>query len=151
MPFMYRITPSWRCSISRDTIACEASASSSRAGKPAFPRYIAAKRKSSRTTAAARPHSELTEPLSFEALAASEESHSTCRDKRNSRAHQHDANPPRRAHIFTQNIFCAQRAHHIAKRRGRNHKTDRLPGKQHQQGIKRQSHQWHARPEPSVL
>src|SRR6202022_625261 len=31
-----------------------------------------------------------------------------------------------------------------------NNKTNGLPGEQHQQCIKRQRHQWHARPKPSV-
>src|ERR1700738_1806672 len=136
MPFMYRITPSWRCSISRATIACEASASSSRAGKPAFPKYMAADRTISKITAVARLRSELPEPCSREVLFASEGS-STCGNKRNSCAHQHHADPTGRAHIFAQNIFRAQGTHHVAERRSRNHKADRLPGQQHQQRIKR--------------
>src|ERR1700737_196586 len=150
MPFMYRITPSWRCSISRATIACEASASSSRAGKPAFPRYITAERAISKITAAPRLNSKLRKPGLPEALSASAELFSTCCNKRNSRANERHADPPRRAHILAQNVFRAQRPHHVAKRRGRNHKADRLPGQQHQQRIKRKRHQRHARPEPAV-
>src|SRR5438445_2816026 len=132
MPFMYRMTQSWRCSISCATIACDASASSSRAGNPAFPRYIAAERTISRTTVVARVRSEILEPASCEILFFSEELSSTCGNKRNSHADQHYTNPTGRADVFAQNIFRAQRAHYITESRNRNYKADGPPGEQHQ-------------------
>src|SRR6267154_2187092 len=150
MPFMYRMTPSWRCSISCETIACDASASSSSAGKPAFPRYIEAERTISRMTAVTRIRSEKPEPASCEILFSSEELFSTCGNKRNSSTYQDHTNPAGRTHVFAQNIFRAQSAHDITERRSRNHKTDGAPGKQNEQGIKRKRHQWHACPKPPV-
>src|SRR5258707_14668119 len=140
MPFMYRMTQSCLCSVSRATIACDASASSSKAGKPAFPRYIAAERTINRMTAAARLFSEKPEPTSPETLFSSEELTSTCGNKRDSHAYKHHTNPPGRTHVFAQNIFRSQRAHDVAERRSWNHKADRPPGKQHQQRIKRKRH-----------
>src|SRR5690349_22361699 len=143
------MTQSWRCSISWETIACDASASSRRAGNPAFPMYMAAERTISRMTAVARL-SEETAGAASEAFFFSEDLFSTCGNKRNSRAHQQHANPPNRAHVFAQNIFRAERAHDVTQRRRGNHKTDSLPREQHQHRIKSDGHQWYASPKPSI-
>src|SRR5258706_15139026 len=132
MPFMYRMTQSCLCSISRETIACDASASSSKAGNPAFPRYIAAERTINRMTAAVRLFSEKPEPASPETLFSSEELTSTCGNKRDSHAYKHHTNPSGRTHVFAQNVFRPQRADDVTQRRRRNHKADRFPGQQHQ-------------------
>src|SRR5229473_3875842 len=110
---------------------------------------MAAERTTSRRTAVVRS-SGLRELESSRWLFACATTFSTCGDKRDSRANQYHADPPGRAYIFAQNIFRAQRAHHIAQRRSRNYEADRLPGEQHQQRIEGERHQRHARPEPAV-
>src|SRR5258708_20105461 len=87
--------------------------------------------------AAVRLHSEFPRASEPGSLFRPEELFSPSRNKRYSRAHQHHSDPPRRAHLLAQNIFRAQRAHHVAQRRSWNHKTYRLPRQQHQQRIER--------------
>src|ERR1700757_2947524 len=124
-------------------MACDASASSSSAGNPAFPRYMAAERTISKTIAVARPKVE-TEGAPSEALFSSEKLFSTCGNKRDSNAYQHHANPPSGAHLFAQNIFRAKRTYDVTERRGRNHEADCLPGQQDQQRVEGDGKQGHA-------
>src|SRR4029077_14093747 len=151
MPFMYRTIASCRCSISRDTMACDASASSRSAGKSAFPRYTTAAKTKIRRTAAPRVNSGGRVSLRTEEVFASAARFSTCGNKRHSRTHKHDAGPAGRTHIFAQNVFCSERANHVTECRSRNHETDGLPGKQHQQRIERERQQGHSGPQPSAL
>src|SRR5579859_1058382 len=132
-------------------MACDASASSRSAGKPAFPRYTTAAKMNSRISAVPRVSSAGRASPRMEEVAAGAAWFSTCGNKRHSRTHKHDAGPAGQAHIFAQNVFCAERADHVAERGSRNHETDRLPGKQHQQRIERERQQRHSRPQPSAL